>query len=390
MAAIFVLLTLLLSVINVTDFALAAQDADKMTQMLSEENGVFGREREKPKDGWRFGRSGPMGPASPETQASLRYFTFAFDAQGGARKVAFEMNSLSEAEAEQWARSLTDETTGWTRVTYRYRTYKKDGMTFVTVIDQGRELLSAYRILIISAVGEAVVLLVAFAVLTVVSGKLLDPVAAADRKQKRFIAEIETNFKVPLTVVSAGTELIEREHGATDITTSMRRQLRKMTALVKDLGNLAVLDDGAYSLQPLDLSALCEKLLKENEQRFADRGIRLEGDVLPGVTIKGDAAAVEKSLAELFDNLYQFAQSRAMLTLTQTDGRVRLTFLNDTDLPQGRYDQAFDRFTRLDNAKGLEGAGLGLSHVREVVRAHNGRIEALVDGDNMFTVRISI
>lgn len=390
MAAIFVLLTLLLSVINVAEFTLAAQDADKMTQMLSEENGAFGPDRNKPKDGWRFGGSGPMGPASPETQASLRYFTFAFDAHGNARKVSFEINSISEAEAEQWARRLTNETIGWTRVSYRYRTYIKNGMTYVTVIDQGRELLSAYRILLISGIGEIVVLLISFVVLTAVSEKLLDPIAAADRKQKRFIAEIETNFKVPLTVLSAGTELLEREHGATEITTSMQRQLKKLMALVKDLGKLVMLADGVYSLQPLDLSALCKKLLKDNEQRLAGRGIRLEGDIQPGVTVKGDAAAVEKSLAELFDNAYQFAESKAVLTLVQADGRVALTFRNDTDLPHGMYDQVFDRFTRLENAKGLEGAGLGLSHVREVILAHNGRIEALVDGDNMFTVRISI
>ena len=390
MIAIFVLLTVLLSVINVIDFTLAAQDADHMTQMLSEENGRFGGEREKPKDDGPVGRFGPMGPSSPDARASLRYFTFAFDTQGNAESVAFEMTSLSKEEAEAWARGLLRETTGWTHSSYRYRTYEKDGMTYVTVIDQGRELLSPYRILIISAVGEVIVLLIAFAVLVKVSGRLLDPIAAADRKQKHFISEIETNFKVPLTVLSAGTELIERENGATDITRSMRRQLRNMTALVKDLGNLAVLNDGNYAVEALDLSALCDRLSKQYENRFADRSVRFESDVTPGVTIRGDAGAVEKALTELFDNLVKFSESKAAVSLRGEDSRVLLTFRNDTDLPQGRCDQVFDRFTRLDNAEGLDGAGLGLSHVREVVKAHNGRVEALVDGDGMFTVRVSL
>ena len=391
MIAIFVLLTVLLSVINVIEFTLAAQDADHMTQMLSEENGRFGGEREKPpKNNGKVGNFGPMGPSSPDARASLRYFTFAFDAQGNAEKIAFEMTSLTEAEAEECARGLLHETTGWIHSSYRYRTYEKNGMTYVTVIDQGRELLSAYRILIISAVGEVIVLLIAFAVLAKVSGRLLDPIAAADRKQKRFIAEIETNFKVPLTVLSAGTELIERENGATDITRSMRRQLRNMTALVKDLGNLAVLNDGNYAVEELDLSALCDKLSKQYENRFADRSVSFTGDVTPGVTIRGDAGAVEKALTELFDNLIKFTGRKAEVSLRREDSRVLLTFRNDTDLPQGRCDQVFDRFTRLGNAEGLDGAGLGLSHVREVVRAHNGRVEALVDGDGMFTVRVSI
>ena len=73
-----------------------------------------------------------------------------------------------------------------------------------------------------------------------------------------------------------------------------------------------------------------------------------------------------------------------------TEGkRLLLTFENDTALPDGAYDQVFDRFTRLPNAEGIDGAGLGLARVREVVKANNGRIEAFVR-DGTFTVRVSL
>ena len=62
---------------------------------------------------------------------------------------------------------------------------------------------------------------------------------------------------------------------------------------------------------------------------------------------------------------------------------------NDTNLPDGTVDQVFDRFTRLDNAKDIPGAGLGLSHVKEIVKAHNGRASAKVEY-GVFTLRISL
>ena len=70
-------------------------------------------------------------------------------------------------------------------------------------------------------------------------------------------------------------------------------------------------------------------------------------------------------------------------------GVVNTVLSNDTDLPPKSVEQVFDRFTRLDNAEGVPGAGLGLSHVKEIVRAHNGRISAKV-ADGVFSVRVSL
>ena len=386
-AAIFVLLTVLLSVINMIDFTLASQDADRVTQMLAEDRGIFGADRFRPGPMNDGEKRGPMGPDSPEMPDSLRYFTFAFGADGSAQTVAFRMTALTEEEAQQWAQSLLRETTGWTRLTYRYRAYEKDGLTYVTVIDQGRELLSAYRILIISAVGEVVFLLISLGVLIVISGRLLDPIDRADRRQKGFIAEVEHNFKVPLTVLNAGTELLEKEHGATEITRSMRGQLRRLSALVGDLGRFALLGEENNEQTETDLSALLRAQYEKHAGKLQALSYRI--DAAPDVRLAADETSLAGALGELFDNQAKFALGQASCRLLTEGKRILLTFENDTALPDGSYDQAFDRFTRLPNAEGIDGAGLGLARVREVVKAHNGRIEAFVR-DGSFTVRVSL
>ncbi len=387
MAVIFVLLTVLLSVINVIDFTLASQDADRVTQMLAEDRGAFGADRFRPEMTFGGEMRGPMGPTSPEMPDSLRYFTFAFGADGSAQTVAFHLTALTEEEARQWAQSLLRESTGWTRLTYRYRTYEKDGATYVTVIDQGRELLSAYRILIISAVGEVVFLLLSLGVLIVISGRLLDPIERADRRQKGFIAEVEHNFKVPLTVLNAGTELLEQEHGATEITRSMRGQLRQLNALVGDLGRFALLGERKGEKTDTDLTALLRAQYEKNAGRL--QALTYRFDAATDVHIAADGARLAEALGELVDNQAKFALGQASCRLAAEGKRILLTFENDTALPEGSCDQVFDRFTRLQNAEGIDGAGLGLARVREVVKAHNGRIEAFVR-DGVFTVRVSL
>ena len=140
LASVFVMLVVLLGIINGINFTMASEDADRITQTLSEGQGRFPMNR--PMDGAANGmalrggrpaRMGPMGPDSPELQSSLRYFTFAFDEEGNGECVAWAISAVSEEDALAWAKSLSSEhETGWTAMTYRYRVYEADGNLFPT------------------------------------------------------------------------------------------------------------------------------------------------------------------------------------------------------------------------------------------------------------------
>ncbi|MBP5230161.1 MAG: hypothetical protein ILO68_00370, partial [Clostridia bacterium] len=219
---IFVLLTALLAVINGVNFTMAAADADELTRTLADRQGSFERwdntpggmpfQQNQPWD--REFRMGPMGPDSPEMNESLRYFTISFSEESGkAETVAFHISAVTEEEAQEWASGLRKEETGWTRGTYRYRVYKDHGTTYVTVIDQGRELLPSFRILIISAIGEVLVLGIGWFVLLAIGRRIYAPLEEADRKQRTFISNANREFRVPLTVIEGNTELTERKYG---------------------------------------------------------------------------------------------------------------------------------------------------------------------------------
>ena len=182
MLAIFTLLAVLLGVINGANFTMASEDADHITLMLAENQGLFPGQRGMENGmrmnmrGGRPAQMGPMGPDSPEMAASMRYFTFAFDDSGNAERVAFFVSAVSEEDALSWAKSLLSEgETGWTATTYRYRVYELNGRTYVTVIDQGRELLHSYRILIISLIGLGAGLAVSGLVLMAIGRRLFAP-----------------------------------------------------------------------------------------------------------------------------------------------------------------------------------------------------------------------
>lgn len=385
--ALFVILAVLLSVINIIGFTMAAQDADRVTMMIASDNGKFADVPDE--NGSRIDRPAGMGPESPEIRSSVRYFTFRFGKNGEEETVAFNVSAFTEEEAKETARSLIKEKTGWIKTTYRYRTYRHDGYTYVTVIDYGRELLPAYRTLIISVIGAIICMIVSAVFLAFVGKKLFKPLEEADRKQKNFIKEAEKGFKVPLTVISADTEILERQNGSNEYTKSINRQVKKLTEITKELHALAIFDEKEMKRNVCDLSQILLSAADRRKKAFEEKGIAVTTSVEPGIMIDGDSAALNGMISEIVENALKFSLCKASFELKNENGIPRFTAENDTELKEGDTEQIFDRFTRLDNAEGKPGSGLGLSYVKDVVKAHNGRMSASVH-DGMFTLRITL
>ncbi len=395
--SVFVLLVVLLGVINGINFTMAATDADEITQRIASGKGEFGKHSEQLYFSQQnangqptapMGPMGPMGPDSPEINNSVRYFTVSFTENGNAVIVSHRISAVDEEGSIEWASSLLGGSTGWTRGTYRYRVYAQGDKTFVTVIDQGRELLSAYRILIFSICGTVIGVLLSYAVLRLVGRKLFAPLAEADRKQKKFISNAEKEFKLPLTVINADTELLEKEIGPSEHTRSIHRQVSKMDSLVRSLASLSIFDEQDMARTSFSLSDLLNEALDRYSDRFTERNLTVLRDIADDVLIVGEPEAMGQAIHELMENALKYSRGNVEVRLTHERERIRLTISNPTELPNGSVDQVFDRFSVLSNAP-AGNTGLGLSYVKDVALAHNGRVSARV-ADGAFTLQLDL
>lgn len=410
--SVFISLTLLLGVLNAVNFTMAAEDADRITEKLSQGGGAFREnmnnremggqsqlgpdnsqgqtqnqsQNEQSQNGFRG--NGPMGLDSPELSKSIRHFTIAFDKNGNAEVIAYEMSAVTQEEAITWAKTLLGQEVGWNRTVYRFRVYEQDGRTFVTVIDQGRELTPSYRILMISAIGEVLMLGISALFLIYISRRLFKPLEEADRKQRRFIQDVEQEFKVPLTVLSADTELLERSHGTSKTTESIRRQVRKMSALVKRLSSLAFYEEASQTRTQVDLSALLKEEIEKQRGAIEGAGMILTVDVADGLTMVCSKEAIRQVFTEMIGNIARYGRNTAAVTMKKSEDRITVSFSNGTDLPDRNAEEVYDRFVRLENAEGILGDGLGLSYVREIVRGHDGRCSAAVE-NGIFTAAVN-
>ena len=206
--------------------------------------------------------------------------------------------------------------------------------------------------------------------------------AARDRQLSIATHELRT----PISSILLNLQMLERtarSKGALDAATVARllavpsRQLRRLTRMVDLLLDSAQVENERLELdlQPVDL---CE-LVHDAAARLADTaraaGCELSlGDCHPA-TGRWDRLRLEQVVVNLLTNAIKYGGGQVEVG-TQGGSEALLT-VRDHGQGIGPEDQQriFEPYERLASAAGEDGAGLGLYIVREVVRAHGGRIE---------------
>ena len=376
--SVFALLTGILLVINMVNFALVTEDADRVLGRLVEEGGKF-RDEGIP-DVEPRGPRGPKGPDSPELGQTMRYFTVTFDTDGNVVDVNMKINAVSPEEAIEWARSLVNNKNGWSKTYYRYHVWNNGDNISVTVVDQSRELLPSYRVLIASCIGEIAGLLITLLALTCVSSSITQPVEQSDRKQKRFIRDASIELKDPIVAIDASRKTLENRFGETEETSLIAKEVERLTKVVQGLDTLLLLEEPHDRVRSeIDLTALISDKASIYCDTMQSAGKTMTLSLQEGVKAWADPVTIEKLIAIVLKNGADYAETRLAITLSRTGDRVVLELVNDaTGLQDGPMDSVFERFYRSPEVRQSvpDGAGLGLSIAKAIVDSEGGRIRA--------------
>lgn len=119
------------------------------------------------------------------------------------------------------------------------------------------------------------------------------PVEQAWRQQKQFISDASHELKTPLTVILTNAELLTEGDGDEQSRQSFSRGIltmaRQMRTLVEQMLLLArseEREEPAFT-ETVDLSALVEDAAISFEGVFMDRGLMLESEIDPGISLRG-------------------------------------------------------------------------------------------------------
>jgi two-component system OmpR family sensor kinase len=228
---------------------------------------------------------------------------------------------------------------------------------------------------------------------------VLDRLGSALSTQRRFMADASHELRTPISIMRTAADVTlsraARDEGEyREALAAVSQQASRLTRLVDDMLVLARADGGGYPvvLASVNLTALVSECVRELRPPADDKGITVRTS-LEAVMLKGDDTLLRRMFSNLFGNALKYTPRGGSIdvSLTKADGEVVLR-VADTGpgIPAEDRERVFERFVRLDPARGAGGAGLGLAIARWVAEAHSGRVRIVSSGSDGSVFAVSL
>jgi heavy metal sensor kinase len=197
-------------------------------------------------------------------------------------------------------------------------------------------------------------------------------------RERRFLADASHELRTPLALMKTELGLASKPDRTEDelraAIASAAEQTDRLARIADDLLLLARAEQGELRLKTEQVDVA--DVLDDVAGRFrGDRVISVE----PGepLVVSADRLRLEQALTNLVDNALRHGGGAIRLSAAAENGTAEL---HVTDEGAGFEDEflsrAFERFTRPDEAREGDGAGLGLAIVETIARAHRGEAGA--------------
>ena len=216
------------------------------------------------------------------------------------------------------------------------------------------------------------------------AGKTLVPIESSYKRQKKFVADTAHELRTPLAVMKTGAE-------ATLIGNNSKEEYRKLIRdFLEEINFLAFMVDDLLFLvrsdgfkkvkfSKFDLGKLVNKQIELMKPYAYKKNIALYNDIQGEFQINGNKPYLKRLLANLIKNAidYNKLYGRINVSLQNKKQQIELK-ITDTGIGISKDDlkHIFNRFYKADQARVRQsnGAGLGLSIVKEIVNLHQGKI----------------
>jgi signal transduction histidine kinase len=206
-----------------------------------------------------------------------------------------------------------------------------------------------------------------------------------DALRTRFAHTTTHELRSPLTAIQGFASLLEARlpepearHAAI-----IRESAARMSALVKDLLEIAELDQRDLELQQtrVQVADLVAVAIQGARPAAAEHGVELAAEIADGISIEADPVRCAQLLDNLISNAIKYTRpgGHVHVRASAQDGEAIVEVVDDgIGIDDADKPYVFDPFFRAAPGREVaDGTGLGLSISRDIAIAHGGTLAVL-------------
>jgi signal transduction histidine kinase len=202
------------------------------------------------------------------------------------------------------------------------------------------------------------------------------------RSHKMLLANCSHELRTPLARIRLGIERLSA-HAEPALQEELKRSITELDTLIGEMLLASRLD----TLQRTERSEALD-LLALTAEEAAHFDCEVEGE---SVTVRGDPTLLRRMVRNLLENAERHAGGATRLAVARA-GSDGVLIIEDRGpgIQQADHEKIFEPFYSSPRGAGARGAGLGLSIVRQIARAHGGNVSYAPreEGGSRFTVTL--
>jgi len=202
-------------------------------------------------------------------------------------------------------------------------------------------------------------------------------------QRRELVANVSHELRTPIAALRARLENLADgvETPDAEAIAAMLKSTERLSRLVDQLLELSQFESGAIRLDRQIFQATEVVGAVVSEISPVGSNVRIVAELDEGLAFTGDPERIHEVLTNLLTNAIRHSPAGGEVRVrgAPSAGGVRFEVSDDgAGIPPDEIERIFDRFYRVDAARGSNsgGAGLGLAIARSIVELHGGSIRA--------------
>jgi signal transduction histidine kinase len=207
-----------------------------------------------------------------------------------------------------------------------------------------------------------------------------------NRAKSEFVSIVSHEFRTPLTGIQGFSEMMRDENLTPDemreYAGDINKDAQRLNRMINEMLDLDRMEAGRMTIHPerIDFNAVVGDVADRVRPNAPNHTLTLDlQSDLPQV--QADRDRMTQVASNLLNNAVKYSPTGGRITVTtRADGdQLRLDVRDEgLGIPPDALETIFERFSRVDSqaTRDIQGTGLGLPIVRQIVQLHGGKVWA--------------